>query len=1304
MRAGLFFLIPIVGIAMLVSWLLIPREAEIGLMQLKGRDYSDAQRQFEKLYEAGDHSVSIAMPLADIYLYKGQVRDALTVLEAFVEASPENVQALEKLALVQEQARDYRGYLRTLERLHATAPKPELARLLADLHGYRGSMVTRADYLDEVVQGELAESEDFVELALFRADEQRFAEALDVLADLWRRNPDAFEGGVPDIYTQIALDSGADDRLRRDALAALRTGWRASVANEIVSALLARERYGLVVELLRPFEAPVQQNAALLQNLTLAELQTGAGDAAYARLLALYRTEVLPEGALDSLVQLAVERSDLDLAIEAGERRPVDRLPEELLVYLVEALVEARRGDLLDRLAGDFDPDRLAERPLLAAELALARGRPVEAADWRDRAHADGYGLTATNLVRLARLDVRLGRMAEAREHLQRIENLRDIPVPTFSQLVRLYGLLGEEARGVSLFRRLIAANGHRQAIAGWARLATVAAPEQELMNWLGATEAIERELLLDLSGIALGASRPVLARAYAERAHAQAPEAGSRRALADALLQTGEAADVVALLTPHLQEASPAETGLYVEALIETGKGSTALAHLDRLYEDGELGDQLLGRYVELALAADRLGLAQQVARERAVHQIAPGAFVALIARIFDSGRRDEAQHLIEQIGEAALAREPLLAARIAFARDHRDEVARWLEQAQQRDNPSFEEELEVARLQQAIGLDRPALERLERLAENPRMPPAVLGDLSRLYAEIGDAKRGYRLFARLREANPSGAADAAWARLAAAAGRTRDVTAWLKRQPEPDRQLLLDLFYAGQAASRTSLMQAAASRLAALYPGDEAQRLQAEAALAAGRPAAAAKALAPLLGRDEAIDATYLAALEQAGDWPAVTREVRRRLGGETGNPATRILLAGLLANPKVEPGTVSKAFLRRLVNDLEKNRVRGREADGHIAALVRYAPKAALPFLDGLAKGDDPERLAAYEAALEQGGDRERLRRHLRRRAAKPTLDRAARRAIVFRLIDLGDKEGAEAVLKELASEQAADGEDSRQLLFLWGPRPGKIALDWIAQRAVQGSASRRAGWLRVLNDANAYDRVLSIAAKQPPAEMAPPIWQAYLRALRGRGDRTLLQAALLARVFAADDAGTLRSLAALADREGAEQASRAAWGRILERDDEDAEALRVLARRSYFDGRLREAKSLYERYFERLESVPEGPAGKDRHAAWYRYGEVLAGLAERASARQAYRKAETLLPAVAERSLEDHRIAAYLHYRQGRTRAALAGFEDLLARDPDNRDLRADYANLLIDLGFLDRARAILGGLGGQGNAG
>ncbi len=1308
MRAGLLFLVPIVVLAIAVSWLLIPRDAEIGLMQLKERDFSDAQSHFEKLYEAGERSVSIAMPLADIYLYKGQVREALTILEEFVAAAPRNVRALKKLAQVQEEAREYGSYLATLGRLYELEPSPDMARLLADLHGYRGAPGKRADYLADVLETGLAEREDFVELALFRADEGRTAEAIAVLEELWQRLPDRFTGGVPELYVQLSLQENDGRTLVSDAAAAMQGRWQPAVANELVSSLLAEERYEMVVALLAPFEAPVQQNAALLQNLTIAELQTGRGDKAFARLFALFEAKVLPAGAHDSLVQLAIERGALDTATSAGAARPFARLPEGLLSDLILTLALAGRGDLLARVDGELDTGIRARRPLMAAELALALDRPQEAAEWVGRMEAGGYGLTATNLIRLARLEVRLGNVAAARRHLDAIAALPEIPARTMPQLVNLYGQLGEEAVGLRLFERLVARTGQAEAIAGWARLAVVAASEEAIEDWLATTPSIGRELLIDLAGQALGARRINLALMLAERAHDTLQDAASRQVLTGALLSAGRNDRVVALLEPHLEQAGPTERQLYVDALIAEGRGPEAYAYLESLQTEGRLQPQLLARYVELAMAADRLDRALAVAEQADIHLVSPATFVALIARTFEAGRREEASRLIDRIGEEALGQSPLLAARIAQARNRPKEVARWLDVARARADLSFEEELEIARLLQSLGRNKEALKRLERLAADPRMPPAALGDLGRLYAEIGEGARGYRLFARLRGERRDAETDAAWARLAAAAGRFREIEEWLEAEDVTDRQLLLDLFYAAQEARRRPLMRIAAAAVAARWPGDEAARLQAEAALADGRPAEAARALKPLVGRDPDVDETYLAALQAAGDWPGVREELARRLAaGDPPSPAARARIAGLLAEPRLDPPALPAGFLNLLVRDLERNAVRGEAAEAHLSALIRLAPKAALPFLDRLEKGSDPDRIAAYEAALERAGDRERLARFLAGRARNESLSREARRAIVFRLIDLGDKAAAETALKQLAAGRPADSEDARQLLFLWGPRPSSEALDWIAAQARESPPERRAGWLRVLNDAGASERVLSVAADQVPAAMPDEVWQHYLRALREARNPTLLQAALLARIHASDSPEDWRSLARLAEQDGASAAARAAWSRVLGVRAADREALSYLAREAYFDGRLEDSRSLFERLLGAGDDAATDEAARDRadrFRAWYRYGEVLNGLGRREQARRAYRMAEELTPPEEQRSNEDARLAAYLDHRLGRTRAALAAFEALLARDPGNPDLRADYANLLIDLGYLDRARAVLGTGGGRGGTG
>jgi predicted Zn-dependent protease len=77
-----------------------------------------------------------------------------------------------------------------------------------------------------------------------------------------------------------------------------------------------------------------------------------------------------------------------------------------------------------------------------------------------------------------------------------------------------------------------------------------------------------------------------------------------------------------------------------------------------------------------------------------------------------------------------------------------------------------------------------------------------------------------------------------------------------------------------------------------------------------------------------------------------------------------------------------------------------------------------------------------------------------------------------------------------------------------------------------------------------------------------------------------------------------------------------------------------------------------------------------------------------------AKQDFAQALQLIESVAKPDLHTEEAKAHLLYRLGEIARATELYAALLARRPEDKDLRADYATMLIDLGKVDEARALL----------
>jgi tetratricopeptide (TPR) repeat protein len=567
-------------------------------------------------------------------------------------------------------------------------------------------------------------------------------------------------------------------------------------------------------------------------------------------------------------------------------------------------------------------------------------------------------------------------------------------------------------------------------------------------------------------------------------------------------------------------------------------------------------------------------------------------------------------------------------------------------------------------------------------------------------------------------------------WAIVAAQAGRGDSVLAWLRGQaadavPEPT---LRDLFFLGGETRSAPLQLEAARRLRAREDSPE-TRLRLGQALLASGDASGALALvrgqadwpdalreeAEFLRRDalraassrdpaalaelrnewrsrlasaeRAVSDEALYALIELRDWDAVLPALAARARA---NPREWLGAFVTAANDSRRTDAVP-ALLTEIASRADLPEATRREA---IFALIeRTPPERHLPVLRRAASEWGGEWIDALDAALTRAGRRDELRAVVAERGRDSRVPAETRRAAAFRLLDLGDKAGALAVFQRLAESEAADGTNAQQARFLMGPRPPPADLDWLEARARAGEGAAMLGWARALAEAGAPARAANALAPlvSAPGRLGADATLAIAEfwvATGERTDRPRAAAAIEPRVSRETDLGRTLRLADIALAVERPDLARRAYARALVLEPTSRPALRAAGLFAFTDGDFEAAKRHLERFL-----APGAPGDWE---APYFLAESLYRLRDRAGARPRHEQALAAIDATANPPFAARAARAYLLYRLGRTEESVTLYARLLRERPQDRDLRADYAGVLLELGRRTDAEAVLGG--------
>ncbi|MDO9711748.1 tetratricopeptide repeat protein [Paracraurococcus lichenis] len=927
------------------------------------------------------------------------------------------------------------------------------------------------------------------------------------------------------------------------------------------------------------------------------------------------------------------------LRLEAGDpRRAVTILEARMAAgdhspATVAALARARAD------AGD---------PVGAAQLlqALAAQRPRDAAVFTalaglQRTIGDAEGLTRTlerlqtlaptaaQQRELARLYAAAGRTVEQRAALRRLVADKTAEVEDYLVLARLEAALGQPSAGVAALRAL---GGRRP----------------------GAVDASVVGLELSLL-LASGEADQAFQRAtdWLQRQRRDLAQAGPL--LAGSLTMGGRPDLAAALLQPYAgMGAAPRLVTALAQAENDAGHPAAGLQRLEQLDATGgeENGQSALLR-LRLALVVsdvDRI----LAAAERLGWPAVPDDLVSpVIAAALAAGQPAPLQRLAA-LDEARLAVAPVSAAELRLALGDAAEARRWSDRAAAAVAGRPDLALQLAALELRLGRRDRAGALLGPVLTDPALPAAALPTAARLFIRAGRAGEAATALATLRRDRPSPEAEMAWALVATAAGRGEAVAAWLAapgRVGLPDA-LLRDLVHLAMDAGTRRPALALAERLAAASGRAEDGLLLIQLLLDAGQPRRALERLRALPAGaavpETLREAVLMEAWRQGAPVQEEVRALARRRLAAAATPAEReaavTLLLALQAHAELLP------VLRTLALQAPE---RWLWAHGTAAA----------------AAGREGEAVALW---LELVG--------------RPALPAALRRQLAFRLLEAGDKRAAERAFRTLAATAPPDSPDVRQLLFLWGPRPGAAELQWLEARGRQADAGEQAAWMRILTDRGAPARAIALYRAEARDSVPEPLLDAYLGALEAQDDRAALAAAVRAALPQARAAGPLRHLARLAARTGNTALEQQVLERLVATGESGPDVQYRLGALAY----LRRDRETAERLLSGFVAATGGNA-----ESWTLLGDLAAGRRETAVARQRYGEALRRIDAAGDRSRQARAARAHLLHCLGQETEAVRLYEALLAERPGDDTVRADYAAMLLGQGALQRAREILG---------
>lgn len=352
---------------------------------------------------------------------------------------------------------------------------------------------------------------------------------------------------------------------------------------------------------------------------------------------------------------------------------------------------------------------------------------------------------------------------------------------------------------------------------------------------------------------------------------------------------------------------------------------------------------------------------------------------------------------------------------------------------------------------------------------------------------------------------------------------------------------------------------------------------------------------------------------------------------------------------------------------------------DALSYLQPMARHDPISRTFYLEAMAEWIHKAGITEMPAA-----SRKALESYLNMAMNSPDMTTPERRNLAYLLEEAGFRGKAESVFMNLAKAQPFGSPDTRELLNFWGDHPQPAALAWIESRARAANGAEKASWLSHLNAIGHPETVLALVKEG--GDMSPPISDQYIEALVATHDKARLERALAQEIDRESDAARLRKLATITREEDVTELAENAWLKVYKVNSGDDEAAKELGLIMFGQKRYTDAQTYLEQY---LHNHPM-QTNKD-YRINYAYAEILQHKQKHDEAQPYYAQA---LSDIHGSDLTASLDQARLLYRNNRPDESIALYRKLLNEHPDNKTVRADFAEMLIESKKFDEASLVL----------
>jgi len=344
---------------LVIAYKLLPSNELIARIQFKGGLYNEAEKFYAGAYRRGDYSPNIIVPLMRIQQQGGNISSAIALTSELIKGHPDNAKLLRQLADLYLLSQQYDAYFNTLLALQQIEPTSNLLQELSTWYFNANDSVSRIPILEELTRTDLADRDDFLQLALFYSQEKRYEEAALEMkqARLLFPNKVTLSELLFEVRLLVQIEKPVVPLVANYLLR------KKKVQEGYYTLGIFREQYpDLVDPLIQALTPWIEQEPFLeTEALTILWEEGFDQDEMYQKINLLYAKAPSTPHLQSLLVTTLLDQNNLCRLLQM----PLTDVEEPVVSALILFAIEQERPDLAEKL--------VAHRPAVAAALSVAK-------------------------------------------------------------------------------------------------------------------------------------------------------------------------------------------------------------------------------------------------------------------------------------------------------------------------------------------------------------------------------------------------------------------------------------------------------------------------------------------------------------------------------------------------------------------------------------------------------------------------------------------------------------------------------------------------------------------------------------------------------------------------------------------------------------------------------------------------------------------------------------------------------------------------------------------------------------------